>query len=181
MSFLTIRLRRLITAALYAGCAGAAVFALRPMLWAESPITQPKFASTPPTDVGPFLLPPGSWSVLSVSGLEDFHLLAIDQAGPLNGAARSSLLPPGVEPLAVRTDAAGRVSAFLTDAENWTVLRHHWLGAGWVVDEFHDPKSGTRTVSIQRGSERSFAWVLPACRPDRVHLLVTVTRTEDRP
>lgn len=184
MSARPSRTRRLLGITLYAGCVGAGVFALRPILSAEPVVVPPLSSARPPTDIGPFRLPPGTWNVLSAGQLNELRQLARGEAVSSPPSSRCPLVPPGFEPLAERTDAAGRVSAFLTGPVEWTPFTRHWTDGGWLVVESRDPEHDTRTLTLSRGTERALAWVFPADHhPDRVQLLVTVTdpRTEDRP
>jgi hypothetical protein len=176
-------LRRLLTIALYLGCFVAVVFILRPILFPDTPPS--KSAKRFPTpEKMPFLLPEGNWNFLTSHRLSE---LSRDVASGLPvspGSIRSSLLPAGVVALAERADGSGRVSAFLTADEDPTKFAQHWANDGWELLDTAASEQSPRTIALNRGSERAFAWVFPSAEhAGRCHLLVTITetQTEDRP
>src|SRR5687767_8436555 len=120
------RTRRLVAALLYAGCVGAAAFILKPLLSAEpTPVAVP-VATRPPTDLDPFVLPPGEWTVLSADRLDALARRVRGEAVPPAAPVGCPLLPPGHLPLSERLDHAGRVTAFLSAASEWTTFETYW-------------------------------------------------------
>lgn len=169
------RTRRLVTALLYAGCAGAAVFMFRPLVSAEPTPTPEAVPMTtrPVTDIDPLLLPPGHWTVLSAERLDAIAGRVRGEAVPPAAAVGCPLLPPGYEPLSERLDSTGRVTAFLSAAADWTAFEQHWRSTGWTLA---DASSSTgRMLTLTRGTERGVAWGFAAREPGRVHLLVTLS------
>jgi len=187
MSARSPRGRRLIAVVLYAGCVGATALVVKTVFSADSASTPgtPNH-SRPPTDLDPFPLPPGSWTVLSAGRLDALARQVRGEAVAPATPADCPLLPPGIDPLAERVNAAGRVSAFVTAAEDRNVFVRHWTAGGWSVTEAGDPDDTPRPLALVRGSERALAWMIPAAgQPGRVQLLVTVAapapQTETRP
>jgi hypothetical protein len=162
------RTRRLVALLLYVGCGGAAVLMLRPVLSAQPAPAVVPVEPRSPTDLDPFPLPPGDWSLLSEDRLGDLVRRVKGEAVPARPPVPCPLLPPGVEPLAQRLDPAGRVSAFLTADVERAAVERHWKDTGWTLTA---TDNGT---ALRRGAERAFAWAFAATQPGRVRLLVTV-------